>query len=223
MLGSLPRTRPSVRSPRRADARARRGRGGAVEVEESSLQARVKARAAAGERRRSRRSARAGSLPRGRGGHPRPEIRRSCGRGAAGRSRAQLSSRDGAADRWLPAFWTRAYGDNVSGLSAIVTYDLMLAIPPFGLLTLFILARSSNRVTSSRVCSATCSSSFPRPSRTRSNDALDRVARFSTRAGVALIARSGSAPRSGVPWTPRSAASTTSRAAAGSSRSASRC
>ncbi len=39
---------------------------------------------------------------------------------------------------WLRAFWRRAYEENVTGLSAMVAYNLMLAIFPFSLLVLFV-------------------------------------------------------------------------------------
>jgi membrane protein len=39
---------------------------------------------------------------------------------------------------WLHAFWQRAYHENVTGLSAMVAYNLMLAIFPFALLVLFL-------------------------------------------------------------------------------------
>jgi YihY family inner membrane protein len=39
---------------------------------------------------------------------------------------------------WLRAFWERAYRENVTGLSAMVAYNLMLAVFPFALLVLFI-------------------------------------------------------------------------------------
>lgn len=39
---------------------------------------------------------------------------------------------------WLRAFWNRAYKENVTGLSAMVAYNLMLAVFPFSLLVLFI-------------------------------------------------------------------------------------
>ncbi len=39
---------------------------------------------------------------------------------------------------WLTAFWHRAYRENVTGLSAMVAYNLMLAVFPFALLVLFI-------------------------------------------------------------------------------------
>ncbi|HEY2055769.1 MAG TPA: YihY/virulence factor BrkB family protein [Solirubrobacterales bacterium] len=39
---------------------------------------------------------------------------------------------------WLSAFWHRAYTENVTGLAAMVAYNLMLAVFPFTLLVLFI-------------------------------------------------------------------------------------
>ena len=39
---------------------------------------------------------------------------------------------------WLRAFWRRAYRENVTGLSAMVAYNLMLAVFPFALLVLFV-------------------------------------------------------------------------------------
>jgi membrane protein len=39
---------------------------------------------------------------------------------------------------WLRAFWFRAYHENVTGLSAMVAYNLMLAVFPFALLVLFV-------------------------------------------------------------------------------------
>src|SRR5436305_14284109 len=39
---------------------------------------------------------------------------------------------------WLRAVWNRAYPENVTGLSAMVAYNLMLAVLPFALLVLFI-------------------------------------------------------------------------------------
>ncbi|HTU15377.1 MAG TPA: YihY/virulence factor BrkB family protein [Solirubrobacterales bacterium] len=42
---------------------------------------------------------------------------------------------------WLQAFWTRAYRENITGLSGMVAYNLMLAIFPFVFLVLFIFSQ----------------------------------------------------------------------------------
>lgn len=39
---------------------------------------------------------------------------------------------------WLRAFWRRAYDESVTGLAAMVAYNLMLAVFPFALLVLFV-------------------------------------------------------------------------------------
>jgi membrane protein len=43
-----------------------------------------------------------------------------------------------ASARFLRGFWERAYGENITGLSAMVAYNLALALFPFALLILFI-------------------------------------------------------------------------------------
>jgi YihY family inner membrane protein len=42
---------------------------------------------------------------------------------------------------WLRAFWHRAYRENVTGLAAMVAYNLMLAVFPFVLLVLFVFSQ----------------------------------------------------------------------------------
>jgi membrane protein len=49
-----------------------------------------------------------------------------------------VAERLGRARPWLRAFWNRAYRENVTGLSAMVAYNLMLAVFPFALLVLFV-------------------------------------------------------------------------------------
>ena len=45
---------------------------------------------------------------------------------------------------WLRAFWNRAYKENITGLSGMVAYNLMLAVFPFALLVLFIFGQVVN-------------------------------------------------------------------------------
>lgn len=49
-----------------------------------------------------------------------------------------ISEPIGRSHPWLRAFWNRAYEENVTGLSAMVAYNLMLAVFPFSLLVLFV-------------------------------------------------------------------------------------
>ncbi|MGI9019816.1 MAG: YihY/virulence factor BrkB family protein [Solirubrobacterales bacterium] len=43
--------------------------------------------------------------------------------------------------RWLHAFWDRAYKENITGLSGMVAYNLVLALFPFALLVLFVFGK----------------------------------------------------------------------------------
>lgn len=45
---------------------------------------------------------------------------------------------DKRARPWLHAFWQRAYRENVTGLSAMVAYNLILGVFPFALIVLFV-------------------------------------------------------------------------------------
>src|ERR1700759_2965661 len=49
-----------------------------------------------------------------------------------------MTKRPSRSRTWLVAFWRRAYKENVTGLAAMVAYNLMLAVFPFTLLVLFI-------------------------------------------------------------------------------------
>ena len=49
-----------------------------------------------------------------------------------------MTARTSKTRHWLSAFWQRAYTENVTGLAAMVAYNLMLAVFPFTLLVLFI-------------------------------------------------------------------------------------
>lgn len=44
-------------------------------------------------------------------------------------------------NRWVQAFWQRAYTENVTGLSAMIAYNLVLAAFPFTLLILFVVGQ----------------------------------------------------------------------------------
>ena len=65
---------------------------------------------------------------------------------------------------WLRAFWNRAYRENVTGLSAMVAYNLMLAVFPFALLVLFVFGQVLKIGGVERASSPTSSGSSRRPS-----------------------------------------------------------
>ncbi|CAN5128430.1 YihY/virulence factor BrkB family protein [soil metagenome] len=49
--------------------------------------------------------------------------------------------RDRGIRGWLHAFWHRAYTENITGMAAMVAYNLALAVFPFALLVLFIFGK----------------------------------------------------------------------------------
>jgi YihY family inner membrane protein len=90
--------------------------------------------------------------------------------------------------RWLVAFWRKAYGDNVTGLSGMVAYNLLLSIFPFALVALFIggrLLRSEELQVSlledlKRV--------FPTAAESTLSEGVRRLERTSTTVGLAAVA-----------------------------------
>jgi membrane protein len=88
---------------------------------------------------------------------------------------------------WLRAFWNRAYKENITGLSGMVAYNLMLAVFPFALLVLFIFGKvvNSNDVEHSVILDI--QRLFPNIEQGTLQDAIDRVRSSSTTIGIAAI------------------------------------
>ncbi len=88
---------------------------------------------------------------------------------------------------WLRAFWFRAYHENVTGLSAMVAYNLMLAVFPFALLVLFVFGQvlKIGGVESSVI--ADLQRLFPNTEQQTLMDVLDRIEENSTTIGIAAF------------------------------------
>ena len=88
---------------------------------------------------------------------------------------------------WARAFWNRAYKENITGLSGMVAYNLVLAIFPFVLLVLFIFGQvvSSNEIEHSVVLDI--QRLFPNVEQDALANAIDRVRSSSTTIGVAAV------------------------------------
>jgi YihY family inner membrane protein len=88
---------------------------------------------------------------------------------------------------WVKAFWNRAYQENVTGMAAMVAYNLMLAIFPFVLLVLFV----AGRILSSESVEATILNDlqqlFPDVEQDALQRAVDRIRDSSTTIGVFAI------------------------------------
>jgi membrane protein len=86
---------------------------------------------------------------------------------------------------WLRAFWNRAYKENITGLSGMVAYNLMLAVFPFALLVLFIFGQVVNSSDVERSVILDIQRLFPNAEQGTLQDAIDRVRASSTTIGVA--------------------------------------
>lgn len=91
---------------------------------------------------------------------------------------------------WLRAFWNRAYRENVTGLSAMVAYNLMLAVFPFALLVLFVFGQvlKIGGVESSVL--ADLQRLFPDTEQTTLTDVLSRIENNTATIGIAAFAGS---------------------------------
>ena len=90
-------------------------------------------------------------------------------------------------DPGCSAFWHRAYRENVTGLSAMVAYNLMLAVFPFALLVLFVFGQvlKIGGVESSVLDDL--QRLFPNTEQHTLTDVLDRIEDNSTTIGIAAF------------------------------------
>jgi membrane protein len=87
-------------------------------------------------------------------------------------------------------FYWKAYGDNVTGLSAMVAYNLLLSILPLALLALFIAGRVLGSGDLERSVLDDLRRLFPNAAETTITSVLDGLQRFSTRLGIAALVTS---------------------------------
>ena len=88
---------------------------------------------------------------------------------------------------WLRAFWRRAYHENVTGLSAMVAYNLMLAVFPFALLVLFVFGQVLRIEGVETSVVNDLQRLFPSTEQHTLKDVLDRIEQNSTTIGVAAL------------------------------------
>jgi len=91
---------------------------------------------------------------------------------------------------WLRAFWRRAYHENVTGLSAMVAYNLMLAVFPFALLVLFIGGQVLKIGGVEASVLDDLQRLFPNVEQHTLTDVLNRIEENSTTIGIAAFAGS---------------------------------
>jgi membrane protein len=91
---------------------------------------------------------------------------------------------------WLKAFWQRAYRENVTGLSAMVAYNLMLAVFPFALLILFVLGQVLKIGGVEESVLNDLQRLFPNTESGTLSDVLGKIENNSTTIGIAAFAGS---------------------------------
>jgi len=88
---------------------------------------------------------------------------------------------------WLRAFWRRAYHENVTGLSAMVAYNLMLAVFPFALLVLFVFGQVLKIKGVETGVLDDLQRLFPNVEQGTLSDVLERIEDNSTTIGIAAF------------------------------------
>jgi membrane protein len=88
---------------------------------------------------------------------------------------------------WLRAFWQRAYRENVTGMAAMVAYNLMLAVFPFALLVLFVFGQVLKVKGVETGVLDDLQRLFPNVEQGTLSNALDRIEENSTTIGIAAF------------------------------------
>lgn len=97
-------------------------------------------------------------------------------------ARAAAAGREGGT--WLRLFWERAYRENVTGLAAMVAFNLALAVFPFALLLLFIFGQVVESADVRDTVLNDLQGLFPAAEQDELNRALDRIRANSTTIGI---------------------------------------
>jgi membrane protein len=89
--------------------------------------------------------------------------------------------------RWPRAFWYRAYKENITGLSGMVAYNLMLAIFPFALLLLFVVGQVIRSESAEMSVLADVQRLLPNVEPQAIQNTLDRIRSSSATLGIAAV------------------------------------
>jgi membrane protein len=95
-----------------------------------------------------------------------------------------LSMRQHRLRSYLQAFWHRAYRENITGLSAMVAYNMLLAVFPFVLLVLFVFGQVLRSPEVENNVLLDLQRLFPNVEQATLTDVLDRVRDNSTTIGI---------------------------------------
>ncbi len=106
--------------------------------------------------------------------------------GAVRADRPRPRAREHHPLRWLKSFWFKAYQDNLTGMSAMVAYNLLLSVFPLALLALFIAGRVLESGDLQETVLSDLQRLFPSAAEGTLNSALDNVRNSST--GIGIVA-----------------------------------
>ena len=91
------------------------------------------------------------------------------------------------ARRFLLAFWRRAYEENVTGMAAMVAYNLLLSLFPFALLVLFVFGQILQSTNVEATVLRDLQELFPATEQDVLQEALDRIRTSSTEIGLIAV------------------------------------
>jgi membrane protein len=86
---------------------------------------------------------------------------------------------------WARAFWNRAYKENITGLSGMIAFNLVLAIFPFALLVLFVVGQLLRSESAEMSVLDDIQRLLPNVEQDTIQKALDRIRESSTTIGIA--------------------------------------
>ena len=104
--------------------------------------------------------------------------------------RPRPRARDHHPSRWLKSFWFKAYDDNLTGMSAMVAYNLLLSLVPLALLALFVAGRVLESGDVERQVLEDLQRVFPSAAERTLNSALDNVRNSSSAIGIVAFVAS---------------------------------
>ncbi len=99
-------------------------------------------------------------------------------------SAARTAAVSRSSKRYLRAFWERAYRENITGLAAMVAYNLALALFPFALLVLFIFGKVIQNPDVEASVLRDLQSLFPAAEQSSLSSVIDRIRDSSTTIGI---------------------------------------
>ena len=103
---------------------------------------------------------------------------------AGSRAPSAARERPGGWWRYLRAFWDRAYRENITGMAAMVAFNLLLALFPFALLVLFVFGQVLESPDVEATILRDLQELFPSAEQDSLSRALDRVRENSTTIGI---------------------------------------